>query len=388
MRKFILNGIAVMAMSSPLFVSAAAADVPRPANHVDTAQALTVTVDASATKAVLEALGNPALTMGQALRVAALPGNQGLIRKARSYGRPGTDELFAQALVAAARRDDTAPDPGRFRFAPVRDRAAQIEATLAKLEDPAANLLAGVKARIAEYTPPAARGHVTGYLIVGGTSGGFAFGDPEFFLNLERFPSAPLATTIMQHELFHAVQGVARKANGTDTACVAKIPHGEELSKLFAALETEGSASLVGDVGEMPAGIDKESDDARRKARRNVELVDSSITLLELSVHALDTGAKVSYDDIYALGFYGDEVLYGLGYVMARAIAAEEGNAAIAALTGRPGALFVQRYRNLKGYGKSEKVPALHAGTLQAADRLAACAGGSAESRVAAAGHR
>ena len=322
--------------------------------------------------------------MAEALRIAALPGNQGLIRKARSYGRPGTQELFANALMAAARRDDAAADPGKFRFGPVRDHAAQIRRTLAALEDPSANLLTTAKARIAGFTPAGVSGHVTGYLIVGGTSGGFAFGDPQFFLNLERFPSAALAATIMQHELFHAVQGLARSgrhASAPDLTCMAQIPKSKELAQLFDALETEGSASLVGDVAAIPAGTDAESDKERAKALRNVGQVSASITLLELSTHALTTGAQVSYDDVYALGFYGDEVLYTLGYVMARAIAAEEGKGAIAELTGQPGALFVQRYRRLKSYGKSHTVPVLFPATLRSADQLAACLTGEMKAR-------
>ncbi|WBS04667.1 hypothetical protein OU994_10480 [Pseudoduganella sp. SL102] len=98
----------------------------------------------------------------------------------------------------------------------------------------------------------------------------------------------------------------------------------------------------------------------------------------------LTTGAQVSYEDIYALGFYGHEALYALGYVMARAIVAEEGKDAIAELTGRPGALFVERYRKVKAYGQSDAVPALHAGTLRSAGQLAACAAGTEGARLRA----
>lgn len=127
----------------------------------------------------------------------------------------------------------------------------------------------------------------------------------------------------------------------------------------------------------MPAGIDEESDKARRRTSRNVSLAQSSITLLELSTHGLKTQADLTYDSIYALGFYGDEMLYGLGYVMARAIAAEQGNDAIAELTGRPGALFIMRYRNLNAYGKSDAAPALGTETLRSAGELARCLGQS-----------
>lgn len=374
-RRLLVTGLAALAIVTPSLTASAAATAP-PAPG----KGITVTVDSSATKAVIGAVINPALTMAEALRIAALPGNQGLIRKARSYGRPGTDALFAEALVAAARRDDAAADPGKFYFGRVRDHVAQIQATLAKLEDPATRLLAGVNARIAAFTPAGLGGHVNGYLIVGGTSGGFAFGEPEFFLNLDKFSSAALAATIMQHELFHAVQGIARTAqpvSAASTACLAKIPQSAELTLLFESLENEGSASLVGDVAGMPGGIDAASDEEGKKARRSVNMVGRSITLLELSAHGLRTGAQVSYDKIYELGFYGDEVLYALGYVMARAIADEEGKGALAGLTGRPGALFVQRYRSLKSYGKSDTVPALYPATLQSADQLAACVAGS-----------
>lgn len=375
-RRSVTLALTALTIVAPYSAAHAAETVPLPVNSAAGAQAVTVTVDANATKAVLAAVLNPALTMAEALRIAALPGNQGLIRKARSYGRPGTDALFAAALVAAAHHDDAAADPGKFNFGRVRDHAAQIQATMTKLEDPAANLLAVARARIAEFTPSGVGGQVTGYLVAGGTSGGFAFGEPEFFLNLDRFASAPLAATVMQHELFHAVQGIARTSRvspASSAACMAKIPHSEELSQLFASLEMEGSASLVGDILAMPAGIDAASDEQRARVSRNVGMVGRSATLLELSVHGLNTGAQVSYENIYELGFYGDEVLYALGYVMARAIAAEEGKTAIADLTGRPGALFVQRYRKLKSYGKSDAVPQLYPETLRSADQLAVC---------------
>jgi hypothetical protein len=380
---YILLGMALI-VAFPFPAARAGTAAPVPVDTRGDTREITVTVDTNATKEVVKAVLNPALAMADALRIAALPGNQGLIRKARAYGRPGTDALFASALLAAAHHDDGAADPGKFHFGRVRDNAAQIQAVLAQLEDPASNLLGSVRARIAAFTPSGLDGHVTGYLIVGGTSGGFAFGGPAFFLNLDRFASAPLATTVMQHELFHAVQGIARTALDASTsgaACMAKIAHSDELAQLFAALEMEGSASLVGDIAAVPAGLDAATDEARKKARRNVDMVGRSVTLLELSAHGIGTGAQVGYDKIYELGFYGDEVLYALGYVMARAIAAEEGNGAIAALTGRPGALFVQRYRNLKGYGKSDAVPVLFPETLRSADRLAACARASSDMR-------
>lgn len=77
---------------------------------------------------------------------------------------------------------------------------------------------------------------------------------------------------------------------------------------------------------------------------------------------------------MYALGFYGDEVLYALGYVMARAIAREQGNRALGELIGLPGAAFVERYLSLRSYGKDADAPALKPGTIHWARTLSACA--------------
>jgi hypothetical protein len=77
------------------------------------------------------------------------------------------------------------------------------------------------------------------------------------------------------------------------------------------------------------------------------------MTQLELSVHGLITNASVTPADIYEVGFYGDAILYSLGYVMARDIAQEQGNSAIGSVIAQPGAEFFIRYVQLKGYGKS-----------------------------------
>jgi hypothetical protein len=342
------------------------------------AENVVVSIDVTAATAVLAAVRNPSLSTDEALQVAKLPGNQGLIRKAKSYGRTANDQLFAQALVAAAHHDTAYLDVSKFRFDDVRDHAKATYEALARLNDPKLHLLDAVKARIAAFTPTALTGRVTGYLIVGGTSGGFAFGDPQFFLNLDRFPSPVLASTIMEHELYHAVQALIRTAHSPgpgQVQCVAAIPHGSDVDAFFASLSAEGTASYVGDVLALP---ERDSDEATAKERarvaRNVGMVDRSIVQLELSVHGLTSGAAVTAEEVYGLGFYGDEVLYALGYVMARAIAQEQGNGAIGNLAGLSGAAFIQRYASLKGYGKSDAVPALKPETLLWAQKLSQCA--------------
>ncbi len=336
---------------------------------------VTVTVNDDAARAVLQAVQNPNLTLQAALKTAQLPGNQGLIRKARSYGRPGTDELFAKALVAAAHHDRAYQDPGKFNFDEVRDHAAVTAQALAALQDPASHRLATAEARIAEFTPPDLHGKAIGYVVVGGTAGGFAFGDPEFFLNLHMFPSAVLATTIMEHELFHAVQGLAmaaHKAPDAAATCIDREPDGTAIGDLLRSLEMEGTAAFVGDMLALPAqGTDEPTANERTDFAKNVSLVKLHVTQLELSVHGLATGAAVTPDEVYAANFYGYQELYGLGYVMAQAMAKENGAASIQQAIAESGAMFVLRYTHLHGYG--DTLPALGYETVAQAQKIAAC---------------
>lgn len=349
------------------------------------AQPVSVIVDDSAATAVLNAVRNPRLTVAEALAIAHLPGNQGLIRKSKAYGNRSDDGLFARALVAAAHGDTTYVDVSRFQFDAVRKRAAETAQALAGLRDPQLHLVDAVKARIARFTPETAKGLVTGYLVAGGTSGGFAFGEPQFYLDVDRYRSAGLASTIMTHELFHAVQALAQAGvDGTPgrEKCLKEIGSGGEVADFFDALSEEGTASYVGDVLSLPEqGGDDLSTKERSRFLRNLDLVGRSVTQLELSVHGLTTGAAVSPGDVYELGFYGDEVMYALGYVMARAIVKEQGEQAIGELIGLPGAAFVRRYVHLKGYGKSEQVPALRRETARWAETLAACDGKALQER-------
>jgi hypothetical protein len=343
------------------------------------ARPVSVTVDDSAARAVLTAVRNPRLTFAEALTIAGLPGNQGLIRKSKSYGNPADNNLFARALVAAAQEDAAYVDVSRFQFAAVRKHAAETEQALAELRDPRLQAMNAVKARIARFTPASAVGTVTGYLVVGGTSGGFAFGEPQFYLDLDRYRSAAVASTIMTHELYHSVQALARsavQAPFNQQKCMKDLGSGGDVADFYDALSAEGTASYVGDILSLPEqGGDEVSVKERSRFLRNLDLVGRSVTQLELSVHGLTTGVAVSPGDIYELGFYGDEVMYALGYVMARAIAKEQGDQAVGELIGLPGAAFVRRYVSLKSYGKSEQVPALGQETLHWANTLSACDG-------------
>jgi hypothetical protein len=61
-----------------------------------------ISIDTTSARAVLKALHDPDLTHEEAINIARLNGNQGMIRKMRELEEADTEEQFAGALVAAA----------------------------------------------------------------------------------------------------------------------------------------------------------------------------------------------------------------------------------------------------------------------------------------------
>jgi hypothetical protein len=336
-----------------------------------------VSVDSASARAVLKALGNANLIAEQALEICRMPGNQGLVRKENSYGRNATTQSCADALLAVAQ--GKTPDPAfQFRFGPIKLRTAELTALLDRIEANPVTFRDWVEARVTQFSPPNSRVPMSGHLVVGGVSGGFAFGQPEFYLNLAYFDDFDVARVVMAHELYHAVQGafaIDQQAwwSGPD----ARKGPGKELAQqcsttndYFDALYEEGTASYVGDPlllrdakGEKARKMMTEMEDGIAHPR-------NSVTLLELSILGLNAPDPVPFDQVYALGFYVPEIEYKLGYRMAKSIAAEHGDRAIAAFLQQPPYAFTAAYVSLPEYGKDAEHPGLGPNTLAALKRL------------------
>jgi len=86
-----------------------------------------------------------------------------------------------------------------------------------------------------------------------------------------------------------------------------------------------------------------------------------------LSLSALDA---MPYDDVYEVGFLGSGVLYNIGYVMAKAIADNDGPQGLAAYLKLPAYRFVLHYTELPKYGKDKDHPKLGGNTLAAANQF------------------
>jgi hypothetical protein len=244
-----------------------------------------VTLDFSSSKAVLRALKNPSLDRAEALSVAGLPGNQGLIRKANSYHIAATTETFAEALLASAHGAplDT-PSANSLGFDRLKQKADDLAALIAKIEARPDEFQAWVVERVGRFSPTSSNVRISGYLVVGGNSGGFAFDEPKFYLNLSYFDEFETAKVVLAHELYHAVQSVYSVDKDEtwlkpESATARGKAHQQmcaNLANLFADLYQEGSASYVGD----PMLLHDEAGPLAKKPGRNCKTASTISTTI------------------------------------------------------------------------------------------------------------
>ena len=338
---------------------------------------VSVTLSADAATAVLIALQNRSLSHDEALKIALMAGNQGIIRKENEFKIPVTTESFANALVAAA-HDRIATDPSETAlfFDEVKPKAQRLLELAGQIEANSEQFRASIERRIALFTPPGSDIRLQGYIVAGGDGGGYAFGDTVFYLNLEFMDDLVVAETATTHELYHAVQGAfaAERTNlfeasrgprsHTQQACV-------NTGQLFANLYEEGSATYVEDISTLPQSHSEVAIRQLTDLNDGLAHTNNSATLLELSVVGLNATEAVPFDDVYDVGFYGHGVLYNIGYAMAKAIVENDGPQGLAAFLKLPPYKFVERYTQLPKYGTDKDHPKLGPNTVSAVNHLA-----------------
>ncbi|KAA6465188.1 hypothetical protein DYQ86_04365 [Acidobacteria bacterium AB60] len=337
------------------------------------ALALNVSVNTDSAKAVLVAIQNPSLSMDEALKIARLPGNQGIIREQNRFNVPVTTQSFARALVATAHGDLTSDSTETaLYFDALRPHAAQLVALTEQIEADPQGFQRSIEARIEQFTPPDSRLQLRGFVVVGGDGGGYSFGGTDFFLNLSFNDDLIAAKTTTKHEFYHAVQGAFAKERQSGAVVSA---HGSRqncanTSRLFADIYEEGSAMYVEDISTLSQSHSESAMRQLADISGGLEHVHSSVALLELSVTGLDATTAVPFDDVYEVGFYGHGVLYDIGYAMAKAIVNNEGPQGLAALLKSPSYGLILRYIQLPGYGKDKDHPKLGPNTIAAVNQL------------------
>ena len=294
--------------------------------------ATTVSIDTSSAKAVLEALRNPGLTHEESLKIAAMHGNQGIIRKSNEFKIPATTQNFADALYAAAHGVRvTVPAEQLYFFEMVKPKIPQLSALIQQIEGDPANFQRQIEQRIALFTPTDTDLHLNGYIVAGGDGGGYAFGNTDFFLNAGMTDEFVVAKGVTTHEFYHAVQGAFARERGAveNLPSLDGMTHAQQvcakIAQLFGNLYEEGSATYVEDISLLQNAHSELGMRQRADMEDGIKHVRTSASLLEMSVLSINAPHAMSFDDVYEVGFFGHGILYNVGYVMAKAIADQDG---------------------------------------------------------------
>jgi hypothetical protein len=332
--------------------------------------ATTVTIHTEDARRTLLAMQNPALTHDEAMTIAQMHGNQGILRKLHEFKVPVNTEDFANALYATAHGQVvTKATEKDIYLDTLQPKVPQLLALLDEIEANPETFQKAIEHRIAMFTPPGADLHLEGYIVAGGDGGGYAFGDTDFFLNIGFMDDLILAKSTTMHEMYHAVQGAYATARELKVDAGSKRSRGTSanVERLFANLYEEGSAMYVGDIPLLPQSHSPAAARMLADINDGMSHIQNSATLLEMSVIGLTAADPVPYDDLYSVGFLGHGVLYDIAYEMAKAIAEEDGPQGLTAFLTQPPCRFVLRYTRLPAYGKDKDHPRLGPHTIASA---------------------
>ncbi len=275
-------------------------------------------------------------------RVFRLPGVRALYLQARRFDEYATEENFRSTLRAAVEGLPVQRDP--FNFQTVRDRIEEIAPTIEWIGQNHEKLAADLGRRIAEYSPAEEALNVPVYLVLGGSSDGWAR-DGVFHVALHYFrDDLEGLKLLMAHELFHVAQG----AFMSGPTVTEERPQLRNVEALLLNTVSEGTASLLWWPDDMEGGVYVDGV-LRAKLERNRRRADGTFSLFELMVFRAHADPDLDVGSIYNLGLSGrwDSPLYYVGYRIARAIEEHRGRPALRKLLARPAVEFFQAYVDL-----------------------------------------
>jgi hypothetical protein len=340
---------------------------------VESSKATTVTIHTEDARATLKAMQDHSLTKEEAIKIATMHGNQAVIRKLQEFKIPATAQTFADALYSAA-HDQAARGQAEQAIGldHMKPKIASLVALLDQIQANPRDFEQPIEQRIAMFTPSNANIRLDGYVVASGDGGGYAFGDTDFFLNIGIVDDLVVAKSTTVHEMYHAIQGfyasdreskINPPGGSSRTSCL-NVEH------LFGNLYEEGSARYVEDFALMSQSHSPAAKQMLSDIEDGISRVEAGATLLDMSVVSLTARQSLPYDDVYAVGFLGHGLLYGIGYVMAKAVVESEGREGLISSLRQPPHVFVLRYIQLPKYGADRDHPRLEPNTIEAAHRL------------------
>ncbi|WP_263377268.1 DUF5700 domain-containing putative Zn-dependent protease [Granulicella paludicola] len=334
-----------------------------------------IKIDTASARAMLKALQNSNLTNDQAMTVAKLEGNQGMIKEMHGLGEADTEEQFAHALVAAAHGlPARTPAEESYMFSAVKNSAPAISALLDQIE---AGFQTQLRDHIRPYVARPDSVSVRGFVVAGGDGGGYAFGGQDFYLNIALNDDIVMAKQVMIHEAFHGAQGAVYHEDTEHWAKERTLPADlvrgafcSSTAELFMDMRNEGTAKFVGSDDILKDAKGPTGQRPYAESLYGKEHLSDSANLLEISIASLQAPTPVPYRVVYSVDFWGRGIVYSISSAMVSAIVDQDGPAAVAQVIQQPGYDFVLRYTRLKNYGKDRAHPRLGENTVSAAQSL------------------
>lgn len=262
----------------------------------------------------------------------------GLIRQTRRFDENATEENFKLTLRQIANGDDLSLDP--FRFMRVKNNIEDIKVNMALIEANPDMFSEALEQAIAPYTSTEDQFDVTIFMVVGGTSDGWA-PSRNFYIALHYFgDDIEGLKLMMSHELYHGVQN--RFFGSPDIEGFAQSQN------LLSMTKKEGVASMIGDPLRLENGKTY-TDTFKEKFENNLNQIKQNFALFEVMLFRLYGEPDYRFENIYSLGFSGNwgSPLYFVGYYMGRALEEKHGQKGFLAILKESPAGFFRAYMEL-----------------------------------------
>jgi hypothetical protein len=275
--------------------------------------------DVSSALALIDVFERGEITQDQLENLVNLHGIQSIISKVSSYDDRASLEGFKMSLQNILAGELLDQDP--FQFQQVKDRLPEMRRLIQLIKDNPNKLVSEITDMIQPYSPGDLAFRVKVYLVIGGSSDGWAK-DGNFYLALHYFRDDYEGMKLMMaHELYHIAQrhffGDAKDSdNPFITAC----------QSLLRRTRSEGTASMVGDPLEIASGKSY-AKWYRQKFNRNLKRITQNFALFETMLFRLYNDQDIKFNQLYPLGFSGgwDSPLYFVGYYIGRTIEKYQG---------------------------------------------------------------
>jgi hypothetical protein len=303
-------------------------------------------------KAIVHLYRQGSVDKAQMDRLLAMEGVQAMLKQVQRFRDDATVDKFRSGLRMSVAGKEV-PHPDHFQLNRTRKNMAGIEKTMTWIENHPDEISARVLRLISPYSPVSEPLEVKFFIVVGGTSDGWA-SNGVFYLALQYFGDDVEGMLILlSHELYHVVQD----------KFMGPLLHKEDtqqsrVEQLLRQTIREGTASYVCDPLNIKDG-GAYTEWYSKKYVRNLNHLKLSFDLFETLVFRAYHDPDVPLRNLYSIGFSGalESPVYFVGFAMAREIERISGRETLLDLMQQSSAEFFAHYAAIAGRADGEAIP-------------------------------